>query len=491
MARRQTKEEFLEKANLLHNFAYDYSQVEYVNSRTKVTVICKLHGGFLVTPKLHVASRKSRGSEQPSGCPDCGELLRRRKLALSNTKTTSWFIDKAREVHGFRYNYEKTIYVKAHERVTITCPKHGDFNQLAFSHLQGRRCYDCGLDAHEAYVATHRRGVSTGPSKRKGVSPYEQSEFFRLCAKRHKDKYDYSDTVFMTTNRPIEPVCKEHGKFKLLASEHLRGRGCRKCGRRNQGLKKRIPFSKWLRAAHKIHRKTYEYDKTSYRTTKDSIRIKCKKHGWFEQNAARHIYLQHGCEDCANERVSILRSRKRSQFISESRSIHKRRYKYHLLVADKKTDVLKTDCKGRVKLYCVKHGEVSIHPNNHIHLQQGCAICVGSKGVRRIADFLKELKIGFISEWTDHDCIYKQRLRFDFFLPDHDIVIEFDGVQHFEPVSFGSNESEAELEEKFKGLQMRDGLKDAWCKENNIGMIRIPYYEEPEVILTQHLLHIS
>lgn len=126
-----TTEEFIRKAVGVHGTKYDYSEVSYLNNRTKIRIICHKHGVFLQTPHNHLAGQ---------GCPMCGA----EKRANGNTYTNEQFIERAKSVHGGKYLYDKTN-VDDGTHVTITCPKHGDFNQSKSDHLMGCGCPKCGM----------------------------------------------------------------------------------------------------------------------------------------------------------------------------------------------------------------------------------------------------------------------------------------------------------------------------------------------------------
>lgn len=134
--------EFIEKANQLHNNKYDYSQVNYVNSRTKVVIICPAHGSFEQLPSSHL---------QGNGCPKCARAWtekHRRNLQESSRKsrgmTTDEWIARAKSVHGDKYDYSRTVYVNQRTDVEIICPIHGVFTQKADSHIRGCGCRACG-----------------------------------------------------------------------------------------------------------------------------------------------------------------------------------------------------------------------------------------------------------------------------------------------------------------------------------------------------------
>lgn len=142
MGKASTKDVFIQKANKVHNGKYDYSRVNYVNSRTKVIIVCPKHGPFKQLPSSHI---------QGNGCPMCmREWTQEHKdnLAKSSRKsrgiTTEEWVRRAKEVHGNKYDYSQTEYVNQRTNVKIICPVHGTFSQKADSHIRGSGCKLCG-----------------------------------------------------------------------------------------------------------------------------------------------------------------------------------------------------------------------------------------------------------------------------------------------------------------------------------------------------------
>ena len=120
-----TTEEFIKRSKEIHGDKYDYSKVEYVDYETPVCIICPEHGEFWQIPHTHLSKRNS-------GCPKC------RYVKSWNTRgriTTEEFIEKAKSVHGDKYNYSKVVYKNIRTKVCITCPEHGDFFQLPKHHV--------------------------------------------------------------------------------------------------------------------------------------------------------------------------------------------------------------------------------------------------------------------------------------------------------------------------------------------------------------------
>ena len=124
--RKKNVNDFILKAKQIHGDKYDYSKVEYVNSHTKVCIVCSKHGEFWQTPASHLNGR---------GCPRCN------KPCYKYTKED--FIQKAEQVHGNKYDYTKVNYVDASTKICIICPKHGEFWQTPREHLRGCGCKYC------------------------------------------------------------------------------------------------------------------------------------------------------------------------------------------------------------------------------------------------------------------------------------------------------------------------------------------------------------
>ena len=111
MRRRKTTKEFIAEAKKVHGDKYDYSLVSYLDQDTPVRIICPIHGEFLQRPIDHLNCKEA--------CYRCRGLV----------KTTDEFIEDARKLHGDRYDYSHAIFKGLTEKITVTCRKHGDFDQ--------------------------------------------------------------------------------------------------------------------------------------------------------------------------------------------------------------------------------------------------------------------------------------------------------------------------------------------------------------------------
>jgi Zn finger protein HypA/HybF involved in hydrogenase expression len=189
---------FIEKSMNIHSDKYDYSNVEYKNNKTKVELICKNHGSFLVRPDTHLSNR--------NGCPKCVNI----KRAESN-KNKNWKNDFIK-VHKNKYDYSKVDYINSETKVEIICKEHGSFFMKPKEHIhKNQGCPKCGK---ESMSNIHRKNLSI-----------LIDEFNKV----HKNYYDYSMVSYKNNNTKIEIICKEHGIFKQTPKSHLRGDRCPKC----------------------------------------------------------------------------------------------------------------------------------------------------------------------------------------------------------------------------------------------------------------------
>ena len=197
-----TKEQFIEKARKIHGNKYDYSKVEYKNNKTKVCIICPIHGEFWMKPNTHLNEH---------GCPICGAEKRKKTLRDKLGFTTAEFIIKAKEVHGNKYDYSKVEYVNTDTKVCIICPIHGEFWQTPDAHLRGQGCRKCGLESNK----TKQRNTT--------------NDFIIKAQLIHGNKYDYSKAEYKNNKTKICIICKEHGEFWQTPADHLNGHGCNFC----------------------------------------------------------------------------------------------------------------------------------------------------------------------------------------------------------------------------------------------------------------------
>lgn len=187
---RRTLEEFITKSNKKHDNKYDYSNVKYINDKTKVTIICPIHGEFYQTPNAHLNAGK--------GCKYCGGTTK---------MDTKLFISKLKEIYGDKYSYDKTEYTTQRNTVIISCPKHGDIevnaNNLLYKKRGCVRCNDRIFDT-------------------RSLIEFCEDKYGDLITIDSESKYGgkYSDIVV---------TCKEHGRITVTPNYLINYNHCKKC----------------------------------------------------------------------------------------------------------------------------------------------------------------------------------------------------------------------------------------------------------------------
>ena len=345
--KRKTVENFIKEAKAVHGDKYDYSKVNYINARTKVCIICPIHGEFWQIPNDHI-----RGV----GCPKCkNEFLKNIKRL-----TTSQFIEKAKEIHGDKYDYSKANYIDSKTKICIICPIHGEFWQIPNVHINGHGCPKC----------SHRYAYTT-------------EEFIEKAKEIHGDKYDYSKVEYVNNKTKVCIICPIHGEFWQKPDAHLQGQGCNLC------QKPVHDTNSFVAEAKKVHGDKYDYSKVEYINNKIRVCIVCPKHGEFWQRPSTHISQKCGCPIC-----------KQSHLESETR------------------------------------------------------------------DFLLKNNIQFVQQQMFN---WLGLMRLDFYLPQYNVAIECQGIQHFEPIEFWGGQK------AYKGLIKRDKIKKELCEIHNIRVVYVNY----------------
>lgn len=259
-------ERFLEKSKKIHGASIDNSKVRYIDSKTKVCLICHKkdkngieHGEYWQTP-----AEVLRGHS----CPKCANGRRGRKRM-----TTKQMIKKCQKRHGDLYTYEKTEYIDSKTKICVTCRKHGDFYTFPYHHINGEGCPKC-----------HGRNLSA-------------EEIVEKFKEVHGVKYDYSSFVFTKMKDKSCFICKTHGEFWQTPQKHLEGHGCPKCAIQHRTQKSILPIDTFVEKANLIHNNQYDYSLVFFKNLHNNIDIICKKHGVFSQIANDHLN-GHGCPIC-------------------------------------------------------------------------------------------------------------------------------------------------------------------------------------------------
>lgn len=287
-------------------------------------------------------------------------------------------------------------------------------------------------------------------------------EFIERARQVHGDKYDYSKVEYINTESKVCIVCPIHGEFWQRPNDHLGGHGCKECMRDSNSERLAFTLSDFIKKAKEVHGDKYDYSKVEYKNNKTKVCIICPKHGEFWQKPFHHL-SGNGCQICGRE--SIIDSKKDTMdiFLKKAKEVHGDKYNY--------SKVEYKSSKQKVCIICPKHGEFWQRPTNHLN-GQGCPYCKESNLEKEIAKCLYKNEINYERDFKDK-WLGKQHL--DFYLPKYNIAIECQGIQHFEPKSFGSHEN---ISLRFNTDIKRDKLKIQKCKENGIKLIHYNPFEK-------------
>lgn len=225
-----------------------------------------------------------------------------------------------------------------------------------------------------------------------------------------------------------------------------------------KSLKIKVQKTKdFIKKCNKIHNGKYIYDLLIYEKCRSNITIICPFHGIFEQKASNHLYNKYGCGKCSRDNHRLMSLSK--ERIENLKKIHNNKYLYENLSVN----------KGFIEITCMIHGIFKQYLYFHEY-GHGCSECnSSSRGEDCIKNYLDQKNIKYQRNFIFDGCKNKRSLRFDFYLNDINIVIEYDGEHHFiENKYFGIG--------NLKYIQKNDIIKNEFCKNNNIPIVRIPYY---------------
>jgi very-short-patch-repair endonuclease/protein-arginine kinase activator protein McsA len=315
--------------------------------------------------------------------------------------------------------------------VIIICKHHGEFLQVPSSHLQGTGCGTC---AENQLLSTE--------------------QFIERSKLIHGDTYDYNKVVYKSTHEKVIIVCKKHGEFLQLPSNHLKGRGCNECGTSRTANLQRSNKEDFICRSKLKHGDTYDYSHVDYVTARNKVKILCLIHGEFQQSPDSHI-KGIGCRKCGTELTSSKLRSNTYEFIEKARLKHGDMYDY--------SNVEYVIALKNVIIICKKHGEFLQTPSQHL-TGSGCPLCF-NKTEGKLYETLKTVYPSIVTQYKQDWCKNITYLPYDFCIPELNIIIELDGGQHFKDVKIWRTTRE----DQFKN----DQYKEQCANANNYSVIRL------------------
>lgn len=272
-------------------------------------------------------------------------------------------------------------------------------------------------------------------------------------------KYGFELLEFVTT-KEIHAIDKNGYRYKLTLTNLRSGRKPNRFFNNPYAIEN-------IRNYLQLNCPNYSLLDDEYKGVKEKLRFICSKHldKGIQLNSVDNIVNNHHyCKYCAYDAMR------------DSRVISKQILEQ--LCNDKKVqyvDQFTHKHETQVVYCCQSHITYGEQIMGLTHFKESfvpCRYCNISIGELKISQLLNKYGIVYETEKIFDDCRSKRPLRFDFYLPNNNILIEFDGRQHFEPVKFWSG---MDAEKNYRLNQIRDKIKDDYCKEHNIELIRIPY----------------
>lgn len=346
-------------------------------------------------------------------------------------------------------------YVNYKTKIKCKCPKCGnEWEGNPQTLMGGSGCPKC----------SHFHSGNTGKRKTK-------EEFIKEAQLLYRDTYDYNNIDYINNKTPISIYCNIHNiAFKQIPQNHLRGFcGCPKCSEEKNNYKWNKTTEDFVKKAKKIHRDKYDYSLVDYKNIETPVIIICPEHGKFEQRPTNHIKGA-GCSKC-NGGVKLTQE----EWIQKAKSIHGDKYDY--------SKVNYVNSKTKVEIICNIHKESFYQlPTDHINKHCGCPKCSKSHGESIIEQYLIKNNIKYIGQYSieiPKEINSSGKGYIDFYLPDYNCFIEYNGKQHYKPVKqFGG-------EIIFEHQQLRDNYIREYCYKNNIHLIEIPYTRSNDKTICQ------
>lgn len=372
--------------------------------------------------------------------------------ATSRSYTLEEILQQLKNVHGELYDYSRFKYSGNHRKAIIGCRKHGWFEQCVANHKSGHGCPTC---------CNEKKGKSIKLNQEMVL------ESFRAA---HGDLYDYSRVNYSGNTTKVTIGCPVHGWFEQVPKSHKKGIGCAKCGPSRCAKSRKVTLDEFIRKSKTHHGDRFDYSLVDLKHSniKNKVKIICPIHGVTHQQAYHHM-MGFGCKKCDANRVGNMSRIDHNEFIKRCISKHGNKYDYS-----------KTLYKGAYKTVCItckEHGDFYMKATFHSARGYGCQKCWRSSGEHAISFWLDSHGFTYINEKRFNDCRSPKgfMMKFDFYLEQQNLLIEFDGEQHYVATDmFGGKEALA-IRKQY------DEIKDQYAKRKGIRMIRIPFSKKKNV----------
>ncbi len=396
---------------------------EYVGADTLIMHHCKIHDVFWNVRPQNLLNGQ--------GCILCG----REKTIEAQRKTHTQYVQ---EVNNINPNIEVIgTYINTRTSILHKCLVDGcEWNVMPSSILNGNGCPKCANNikkTHEQYI---NELIDINPN----VEPLEE---------------------YINFNTPILHKCKLHYiKWRISPAGTLKGNGCPKCWRERQGMSAMKTNQQYIEELSKINPNIVSLEEYNGSTTPILHRCLLDEYEW--HTTPQSTLQGSSCPKCAG---NIKRTHEQ--------------YTEDVIAVNPDIEVIGiyVNSKTPIEHRCKVHNCIYTTTPENVLLGHGtCPYCKETLGERNVRQWLEQNNIEYVYQHKFDDCKDTYVLPFDFFLPNFNKLIEYDGKQHFEPVDF-ANKGIEWAKEKFELTKHHDNIKNEYCKNNGISLLRIPYYK--------------
>lgn len=306
-------------------------------------------------------------------------------------------------------------------------------------------------------------------------------QFIQEAKTVHGDKYNYYCVEYINEDTQVKIWCNTCNEFFYQTPRHhLKKCGCQKCAQKRTNDATRLSLKIFIERSITVHDNKYNYDNVEYINNNTKVKIYCNKCKKFFEQTPYHHMRGVGCPYCN------IQNRRKSQdtFISELKTIFGNKYIFD--------NTIYKNNRTKVKIYCKTcKRDFFCTPDCLLNKKQGCPYCSPvSKGEEYIKKWLINNNINFIRQKRFTDCRDKNPLPFDFYLPDYNLCIEFQGQQHYRPSMFITlNKSKEKGLKQFDKQKLHDKIKKDFCKNKHIILLEIKYNDNINKVLNKTIIN--
>ena len=347
------------------------------------------------------------------------------------TSNTQEFIDRAKKLNGYKFDYSKVDYKNSQTKVIITCNTcHHIFEQTPYNHLRGKGCIKCSYKLNAG--------------KRRKSNEQVISEFQKIHTDENNNPiYEYDLVEYSSTHTKVKIRCNIHGVFEQCPSDHLSGKGCSKCAIVNNSKKQTFTREEFIDKAKKKHGDKFDYSKVIYINSQTHVIIICNKCGCeFTQLPNSHL-RGCGCDKCAHKINHENQKLTESELIERAKNVHGDEYDYPNMNYINSQLPINIKCNRCNNTFQQLYG-------NHINQKQGCPNCGCRITEKILHEYLKSIFPSVIRQFKQEWCRDKYRLPYDDCIPELKTIFELDGIQHFKQVMNWKSPEKNQITDRYK-----------------------------------------